>query len=98
MFTREGLTMLSMRTARPLLLSLAIGLLLPGQGRAETAFTPIPTQYIAALGDPGATSGTGAEAWGLWRVDPGPRGVELTDYETLAAQGGIAPAQWSFDG
>lgn len=91
--------MLTTRTARTLLLSLAIGLLmLPARSEADTAFTPIPTQYIAALGDADATSGTGAEAWGLWRVDPGPRGVELTDYETLAAQGGIAPAQWSFDG
>lgn len=91
--------MLAMRTARPLLLSLAMGLLmLPGRSEAETAFTPIPTQYIAALGDADATSGTGAEAWGLWRVDPGPRGVELTDYQTLSAQGGIAPANWTFDG
>jgi hypothetical protein len=78
---------------------LAIGvLILPAQGEAETAFKPIPTQYIAALGDPGATSGTGAASWGLWRVDPGPRGVRLTGYETLKAEGGIAPAQWTFDG
>ncbi|HVR67935.1 MAG TPA: hypothetical protein VMT98_14915 [Verrucomicrobiae bacterium] len=66
--------------------------------KAETAFKPIPTQYIAALGDPGATSGTGAELWGLWRLDPGPRGVELSSYETLNAEGGVAPAQWKFDG
>ena len=71
--------------------------MLPAPGEADTAFKPIPTQYIAALGDPGATSGTGAESWGLWRVDPGPRGVQLTDYETLKA-GGVAPAQWTFDG
>src|SRR5687768_13244169 len=93
--------MLAMRTTRPLLdyLLLAIGLLmLPAQSEAETAFTPIPTQYIAALGDPGATSGIGAEWWGLWRVDPGPRGVELTSYEALKADGGVAPAQWTFDG
>jgi hypothetical protein len=65
---------------------------------AEAAVTLIPTQYIAALGDPGSTSGTGAEAWGLWAVDPGPRGVRLSNYETLKAAGGVAPAQWTFDG
>ena len=66
--------------------------------RPRRCFTPIPTQYIAALGDPGATSGSDADTWGLWRVDPGPRGVELTSYETLKADGGVAPAQWKFDG
>jgi hypothetical protein len=77
---------------------LAIGLfILPGQLRAEMVLKPIPTQYIAALGDPGATSGAGAESWGLWRLDPGPRGVELSDYETLKAEGGVAPAEWKFD-
>jgi hypothetical protein len=64
---------------------------------AEAAFTPIPTQYIAALGDPGSTSGRGAEAWGLWAVDPGPRGVRLSNYQTLIGAGGVAPAQWTFD-
>ena len=66
--------------------------------RAELAFTPMPTQYIAALGDRGATSGTGAEAWGLWAVDPGPRGVKLNRFAALQAAGGIAPANWAFDG
>ena len=57
-----------------------------------------PIQFIAALGDPGATSGTGAEQWGLWREDPGPRGVFLRDYEKkLASKGGTAPAGWSVD-
>ena len=93
--------MLTMRTTRPLLgcLLLAIGLLtLPAQSEAEMIFKPIPTQYIAALGDPGATSGIGADAWGLWRLDPGPRGVRLTSYEALKADDGVAPAQWKFDG
>jgi hypothetical protein len=93
--------MLAMRTTRPLLgcLLLAIGLLtLTAQSEAETAFKPIPTQYIAALGDPGASSGIGVDTWGLWRLDPGPRGVRLTGYETLKADGGVAPAQWKFDG
>jgi hypothetical protein len=63
-----------------------------------TAFRRIPTQFIAALGDPGATSGSGAQLWGLWRLDPGPRGVRLANYEQLKAAGGVAPAQWKFDG
>ena len=57
-----------------------------------------PIQFIAAVGDPQATSGTGAEKWGLWREDPGPRGVYLRDYERkLATKGGKAPAGWSVD-
>ena len=54
-------------------------------------------QYIAALADPHARSGSGAETWGLWRLDPGPRGVRLDRYERLKAAGGVAPAQWKFD-
>lgn len=56
-----------------------------------------PIQFIAALGDPDATSGTGAEKWGLWREDPGPRGVWLSKYATLEKNGGKAPAGWTFD-
>ena len=65
----------AMHTTRRLLRCalLATGLLmLPGPVDAATVIKPIPTQYIAALGDPGATSGTGAESWGLWPEDPGP--------------------------
>lgn len=58
----------------------------------------IEPQYIAALGDPGARSGSGAQTWGLWPIDPGPRGVELSDYGRLKALGGITPARWKFDG
>lgn len=64
--------------------------------RAETVFKRIPTQYIAALGAPDASSGTGAEAWGLWREDPGPRGVRLERYDDLRTTG-AAPADWRFD-
>jgi hypothetical protein len=71
--------------------------LTPAATLAETVYSPIETQYIAALGDPAATSGTGAETWGLWAVDPGPRGVPLAKYEALAAAGGQAPAGWTFD-
>jgi hypothetical protein len=64
---------------------------------AETVIKRIPTQYIAALGDPTAKSGIGAETWGLWPVDPGPRGVRLTGYSSLKEAGGIAPRGWKFN-
>jgi len=67
-------------------------------GNGRTKFRRISTQYIAALGDPDATSGSNAHTWGLWRLDPGPRGVSLDDYERLKASGGVAPAGWEFDG
>lgn len=74
-------------------------------------FVRLPrTQFIAALGDPKASSGTITEstAWGLWRLDPGPRGVWLKDYQkdivdasssTSSATRGenVAPAGWKFD-
>jgi hypothetical protein len=60
-------------------------------------FRRVPTQYIAALSSPDARSGNDAQTWGLWRQDPGPRGVQLRDYERLKGAGGIAPAQWTFD-
>ena len=68
-----------------------------GGGDSEPKFKRISTQFIAALGEPDATSGSGAEQWGLWRRDPGPRGVRLDRFERLKAAGGIAPAQWQFD-
>lgn len=64
---------------------------------ARQMFKRIPTQYIAALGAPDATSGTGAERWGLWRKDPGPRGVWLRRFDRLKSSGGVAPAKWKFD-
>jgi len=66
-------------------------------GATPTRFKRISTQFIAALAAPGATSGDNAEQWGLWRRDPGPRGVNLQSYELLKAAGGIAPAQWKLD-
>jgi hypothetical protein len=63
----------------------------------EMSFKRIPVQFIAALGEPDATSGSGAQAWGLWPVDPGPRGVRLRDYDRLQQAGGVAPAGWRFD-
>lgn len=69
----------------------------PHPAPAETVFRRIPVQFIAALGAPEATSGTGAQHWGIWREDPGPRGVRLTEYDTIERAGGTAPAQWRFD-
>jgi hypothetical protein len=66
-------------------------------GESPAQFRRIPTQYIAALADPDANSGNNAQLWGLWRQDPGPRGVRLDRYEQLKAAGGLAPAKWEFD-
>lgn len=55
-------------------------------------------RFIAALGDPTASQGTGSETWGEWRDDPGPRGVYLKDYPSqLEKNKGVAPAGWTFD-
>lgn len=82
-------------------LASALGLLASaaaGPVLAQTRlFRRIPTQYIAALAPEGARSGTGAESWGLWKVDPGPIGVWLWWYQTLKRAGNIAPAGWRFD-
>ena len=56
-----------------------------------------PIQFIAALGDPAASSGSGTDAWGVWKLDPGPRGVQLRDYAALERAGGVAPARWKLD-
>jgi hypothetical protein len=76
----------------------AVGQLLHAAGGGQTRFQRIPTQFIAVLGDPGVTSGSGAQSWGLWRLDPGPRGVKLNSYDQLKDAGGVAPARWRFDG
>lgn len=60
-------------------------------------FKQIRAKFIAALGDPEASSGTGAETWGIWHTDPGPRGVWLRMFPVLKATGGYAPAGWKFD-
>lgn len=85
-----------------LAMALATMLSAPGQSlRAgdedQTKFRRIQTQFIVALGDPDASSGNGAQTWGLWHRDPGPRGVWLGSYKQLKASNGIAPAQWKFD-
>lgn len=64
---------------------------------AQTKVRRIQTQYIAALAPEGATSGSSAETWGIWKVDPGPIGVWLRFYQALQKAGNIAPAGWRFD-
>jgi hypothetical protein len=88
-----------MRSAALVAVVMVIGLgtAVHGAGTDLTKFTRIPGQYIAALGEPAATSGSGAQQWGLWRLDPGPRGVPLVRYERLQQVGGAAPAGWKFD-
>ena len=58
-----------------LILAAVFGQPLVATAEDQTKFRRVPTQFIAALGDPQATSGGGAETWGIWYVDPGPRGV-----------------------
>ena len=72
-------------------------LALAAESKAATVFKPIPMQFLAALGNPLAGHGTGAESWGLWSLDPGPRGVRLSNFAQMVANGGVAPAQWRFD-
>ncbi|MEZ5872767.1 MAG: hypothetical protein R3D32_13205 [Nitratireductor sp.] len=81
---------------------LALAMLLvsgPMAGGADAApkFVRGETQYIAALGNTAARSGSDAQEWGLWQVDPGPRGVNISDLATLVSNGGIAPDGWKFD-
>lgn len=64
---------------------------------AHFKFRRVQPQFIAALGDPDAKSGTGAETWGIWRKDPGPRGVWLHQFPILKAAGGYGPYNWQFD-
>jgi hypothetical protein len=80
-----------------LMMMAALGQSTQAADKDQTKFKHVATQYIAALGDPGANSGIIAQAWGLWPVDPGPRGVRLESYDRLKAAGNVAPAQWKFD-
>lgn len=76
--------------------SLALSLTAPA-AQAEGLFSAFAPGFIAALGDPRAQSGDDAETWGLWRQDPGPRGVELSDFPALQAKGGMTSWNWTFD-
>jgi hypothetical protein len=60
-------------------------------------FQRISTQFIAALGDPKSSSDTNAATdWGVWTVDPGPRGVRLENAKTLERTK-PGPYGWTFD-
>ena len=84
-------------TAALLMMLAAFGPPAHAGGQDKTTFKRFwSPQYIAALGDPGAKSGSNAQSWGLWVLDPGPRGVRLDRHERLKATG-VAPAQWKFD-
>lgn len=76
---------------------LCLAILSASATHAEPVFVSGDTQYIAALGDPTATSGDDAQTWGFWSVDPGPRGVWISDYPDLLAAAGLAPEGWQFD-
>ena len=78
-------------------LLLAATLHQPLQAADLSKFKRIEPQYIAALADPKATSGNNAQTWGLWTLDPGPRGSRLESYDQLKANGGLTPAGWKFD-
>src|SRR5580704_11117580 len=79
---------------------LYVGSLILAAGHASGAdlskFKRIEPQFIAALGDRAASSGDGAQSWGFWNQDPGPRACKLDHYPQLKATG-VAPAQWRFD-
>lgn len=69
-----------------------------------TKFMSVLTQFVAA--DPGMLSasmnhGTGASKWGIWRKDPGPRGVRFSKHNPTALNNLMsaktAPAGWKFD-
>lgn len=68
----------------------------PAHAADLSKFKRIEPQYIAALAEPGATSGKDAQSWGIWTLDPGPRGSELDRYDQLKATG-VAPSGWKFD-
>jgi hypothetical protein len=94
----QAACLLSMFPVLLLMLMLLQSLHLAHALDGETTFRSVRTQFIAALGDPAASSGSGAQTWGLWREDPGPRGVWLNNYEPqLVMSGGVAPASWQFD-
>jgi len=92
---------LGSKMRRSLLLSTALaGLTNLGLAYAAPPnFKRIPTQFIAALGDPDSNTGTNVNEWGLWTVDPGPRGVWLRDYkkDIINNKNNRAPAGWNFD-
>ncbi len=99
MNVRQFVPFLSRRLLFTGFLLLVAGLQPPvhASGVDLSKFKRIDPQFIAALGNPGATSGNGAQSWGFWNQDPGPRACKLDHYDQLKAAGNVAPAQWKFD-
>lgn len=101
--SKESIKIVTTRFRRSFLISVGSTLTTLAQkttaAKATTSeFKRIPTQFIAALGDPASSSGANANEWGLWRVDPGPRGVFLKDYtKQIAKNNGVAPKGWKFN-
>lgn len=89
---------MTLRTRRAVLAGGFACLAVPALAAEPIKFKRVKTQYIASLAAPDAKSGGGAQTWGYWPVDPGPRGVWLKNYEKLLANEGKAPAGWQFDG
>lgn len=89
---------------RALLLSatLALAQFVYAASYAPEGYERVDTQFIAALGDPGASSGTfsGPAQWGLWERDPGMYGVRLGDYAAKIASRKdrvVRSGGWTFD-
>jgi hypothetical protein len=97
MVTRHNLKNHTLLVMALLIMMVAVGQSIHAIDEDQTKFERIRTQFIAALGEPDATSGSNAHSWGLWPLDPGPRGVRLNNYERMKAAGSIAPAKWKFD-
>src|ERR1700722_1192371 len=99
MNVRQLVPSLSRRLLSAGFLMLALGLQQPvhASGVDLSKFKRVEPQYIAALGDPKATAGNGAQSWGFWNQDPGPRACKLDHYDQLKAAGGGGPAQGEFD-
>ena len=91
---RINLHHLMLSTTGALLLAATLHQPLPAADLSK--FKRIEPQYIAALADPKATSGNNAQSWGLWALDPGPRGTTLDRYDQLKTTG-IAASGWKFN-
>ena len=88
MNVRELVPSLSRRLLSIGFLMLAAGLQQPvhASGIDLSKFKRIDPQFIAALGDPKAhLRQYGAQSWGFWNQDPGPRACKLDHYDQLKA-------------